>query len=127
MGIDPRRIALIGFGEAGGILAQGLVESGRHDIFAYDLLLDDQEKSESMRSKARQLGVTACRSAKEAAAEACIVVSAVTASAARAVAEEAGAYLRPGQIFLDINSVSPETKRFDAAAVERSGADYVEA
>jgi 3-hydroxyisobutyrate dehydrogenase-like beta-hydroxyacid dehydrogenase len=35
--------------------------------------------------------------------------------------------MRPGQFFLDINSVSPQTKRTDAAAVERSGADYIEA
>jgi 3-hydroxyisobutyrate dehydrogenase-like beta-hydroxyacid dehydrogenase len=39
----------------------------------------------------------------------------------------AAQYLQPGQLFLDINSVSPETKRASAAAVERSGADYVEA
>src|SRR5690606_13056548 len=30
-------------------------------------------------------------------------------------------------VFLDINSVSPDVKRADEAAVERSGADYVEA
>ena len=43
------------------------------------------------------------------------------------MAREAGRSLRPGQFFLDINSVSPETKRADAAAVAPSGADYVEA
>jgi 3-hydroxyisobutyrate dehydrogenase-like beta-hydroxyacid dehydrogenase len=43
------------------------------------------------------------------------------------VAEEAGRHLKPGQFFLDINSVSPETKRADSEAVARSGADYVEA
>ena len=125
--IDCRRIAFIGFGEAGGILAKGLVASGRHDVVTYDLLLDDREKSEAMRSKARRLGVAAARSAEAAAAGAAVVVSAVTAAASRSVAEDAGSYLRPGQFFLDINSVSPETKRGNARAVERSGADYVEA
>jgi len=33
----------------------------------------------------------------------------------------------PGQFFLDINSVSPETKRADEAAIVKSGAAYVEA
>jgi 3-hydroxyisobutyrate dehydrogenase-like beta-hydroxyacid dehydrogenase len=56
-----------------------------------------------------------------------VLISAVTASSAVSVAEEAGAYLEPGQIFLDINSVSPATKRHDAQLVEMSGADYVEA
>jgi 3-hydroxyisobutyrate dehydrogenase-like beta-hydroxyacid dehydrogenase len=117
--IDPRRIAFIGFGEAGGILAKGLVASGRHDVVAYDLLLDDTEKSEAMRAKARSLGVEAARGAAAAAAGAAIVVSAVTAASSRSVAEEAGSYLRPGQFFLDINSASPETKRGNANAVER--------
>ncbi len=58
-GIDPRRIAFIGFGEAGGILARGLVASGRHDVAAYDLLLDDKERSEAMRAKARAFGIAA--------------------------------------------------------------------
>ena len=35
--------------------------------------------------------------------------------------------LHAGQVFLDINSCSPDTKRANAAAVESSGADYVEA
>ncbi len=125
--IDHRRIAFIGFGEAGGILAKGLAASGRHDVVAYDLLLEDRDKSEAMRAKARSLGVDAARSAAAAASGAAVVVSAVTASSSRPVAEDAGSYLRPGQFFLDINSVSPETKRGNARAVERSGADYVEA
>ena len=35
--------------------------------------------------------------------------------------------MRAGQIFLDINCVSPASKRSNAAVVESSGADYVEA
>jgi 3-hydroxyisobutyrate dehydrogenase-like beta-hydroxyacid dehydrogenase len=42
-------------------------------------------------------------------------------------AREAGGYLKPGQFFLDINSVSPETKRGDEVLIANSGADYVEA
>ncbi|MBI3709521.1 MAG: NAD(P)-dependent oxidoreductase [Proteobacteria bacterium] len=124
--VDPRRIALIGFGEVGKIFADGLVRSGNHDVAAYDILLDSPGAS-AIRDKARQLGVEVCASAAAVAANARIVISAVTASAARAVAEQAASYLRPGQLFLDINSVSPDTKRDSAAAVEKSGARYVEA
>src|SRR5487761_416155 len=46
---------------------------------------------------------------------------------ARALKVEPCAYLKPGQFFLDINSVSPETKRGDEALIAKSGADYVEA
>ena len=122
--IDLRRIALIGFGEVGGLFAEGLIASGRHDVSAYDILMDG---GAALHEKARTLGVEARKSAADAARGAQIVISAVTAAAARGVAEAAAGYMRPGQIFLDVNSVSPETKRASAVAVERSGADYVEA
>ncbi len=124
---DPNRIALIGFGEVGRIFAQGFVASGRHSVAAYDILLDEAATAAPLRAAAAAAGATACDSAAAAAAGARIVISAVTAASARPVAEAAGRYLGPGQIFLDINSVSPETKRANAAAVERSGAAYVEA
>jgi 3-hydroxyisobutyrate dehydrogenase-like beta-hydroxyacid dehydrogenase len=72
------------------------------------------------------LKIEACASAAAAAEGARIVFSCVTATAAKDVAEAAGRYLVPGQFFVDINSVSPETKRADAAAIDCSGALYVE-
>jgi 3-hydroxyisobutyrate dehydrogenase-like beta-hydroxyacid dehydrogenase len=56
-----------------------------------------------------------------------IVISAVTASSSAEVARAAASLLVRGQIFLDINSCAPATKRENSAAVEGSGADYVEA
>jgi 3-hydroxyisobutyrate dehydrogenase-like beta-hydroxyacid dehydrogenase len=125
--IDPRRIALIGFGEVGKNFAQGFGASGRHDVATYDVLFADAAAGPALKAKARALNVEICASAAAAAADAAVVISAVTAASAFAVAAEAASYLRPGQFFLDINSVSPETKRADAAAVEPSGANYVEA
>jgi len=125
--IDPRRIALIGFGEVGKLFARELIATGRHDVAAFDILFDNSEAGAALRETARALGVSAAPTAEAAAAGAQVVISAVTATSAFAVAEAAGRYLRPGQFFLDINSVAPETKRADAAAVERSGAQYVEA
>ncbi|HEX7969574.1 MAG TPA: DUF1932 domain-containing protein [Stellaceae bacterium] len=125
--LDPRRIAIIGFGEVGGIFARDLIGSGRHDVAAYDILMDDPKTAPPMREKARSLRVVACTSAAEAVAGASVTISAVTAASAQRVAEGAASFLKPGQLFLDVNSVSPDTKRLSAAAVERSGAHYVEA
>jgi 3-hydroxyisobutyrate dehydrogenase-like beta-hydroxyacid dehydrogenase len=120
------RICLIGFGEAGGILGTGLAASG-YVVTTYDILLDDPARGPAMRERAMRAGVRPCASAAEAAEGARLVLSAVTAASDGDVAREAGGYMKPGQIFLDINSVSPETKRASAALVERSGAAYVEA
>jgi 3-hydroxyisobutyrate dehydrogenase-like beta-hydroxyacid dehydrogenase len=124
---DPRRIAIIGFGEVGTTFARRFLASGRHEVATYDVLLDSVTAADAMREKARAANVEACASPAAAAQGARVVISAVTATASRAVAEAAARYLGPGQIFLDVNSVSPETKRGNAEAVERSGARYVEA
>jgi 3-hydroxyisobutyrate dehydrogenase-like beta-hydroxyacid dehydrogenase len=121
------RIALIGFGEVGQIFARGFLASGRHEVATYDVLFGDAGATTTSPARAREIGARPCGSAAEAAAGARVVISAVTAVSARDVASEAAGYLQPGQIFLDINSVSPDTKRGNAAAVEKSGASYVEA
>ncbi len=120
------KIALIGFGEVGSLFARELLATGRHSVATYDILFDAAQGA-AMKEKARNLGAEPGGSAAAAAKEALVVISAVTATSAAEVAREAGGYLRPGQFFLDINSVSPETKRGDEALVARSGADYVEA
>ncbi len=56
-----------------------------------------------------------------------LVISAVTAASSTQVARDACLTLKRGQIFLDINSVSPATKRENARLVEPGGAQYVEA
>jgi 3-hydroxyisobutyrate dehydrogenase-like beta-hydroxyacid dehydrogenase len=124
--LNPRRIALIGFGEVGTALATGLMAIGRYEITTYDILLDDPGRGAAMREKARALKVEACASAAKAAAGAQIVIAAVTAASSRSVAEAAAQFLAPEQFFLDLNSVSPKTKRASAAAIGRNGR-YVEA
>jgi 3-hydroxyisobutyrate dehydrogenase-like beta-hydroxyacid dehydrogenase len=121
-----RRVALIGFGEAGSILGADLASQGL-DVATYDILLDSPATRAAMLERARAARVTPVDTHAGAVLGADLVVSAVTASAAAEVAAEAAEHLRAGQIFLDINSVSPETKRGSARAVEASGADYVEA
>ena len=124
---NTSRIALIGFGEVGTLFARGLAASGRHTVAVYDILFADAARGPALQAAARALGAETSASASDAARNALVVISAVTATSAREVARDAGGYMAPGQFFLDINSVSPETKREDAADVERSGARYVEA
>lgn len=124
--IDPRRIALIGFGEVGQRFGREFLATGLFDVSTYDILFNNSAEGAALRDKARALKIEACASAAAAAEGARIVFSCVTATSAKDVAEEAGTYLKPDQFFVDINSVSPETKRADADAIARSGASYVE-
>ncbi len=121
-----KTIAIIGFGEAGGILGAELAKRGIA-VRAYDLLLDDPAARDAMRAKAKAAQVAAAAAHAAAARGADLVISAVTAASAVDVAKAVAPHLTRGQIYLDINSVSPEAKRASARMVEGAGADYVEA
>jgi len=125
--ISALRIALIGFGEVGGIFGAALAERGVAALTAYDILLDDPARGETMRAKAARAHVTLAASARQAVADADVVVSAVTASATLAAAESIAAGVRRDAIVLDINSASPGTKAASAAVVAAGGGRYVEA
>jgi 3-hydroxyisobutyrate dehydrogenase-like beta-hydroxyacid dehydrogenase len=115
------KIALIGYGEVGRILAEDLAPQG-HTLSACDLRAGEP----ALQAHAAGLGVVLQRSHAEAVAGAELVVSAVTASQAVAVAEAAATALAPGAFVLDFNSASPGAKQRAALAVQAGGGRYVE-
>ncbi len=122
------RVALIGYGEVGRILAEDLRQSGVA-VDAYDVKLDPADGAERgapIREHAAAHGVVLTGSHAEAARGADLVVSAVTASQAVAVAEAVAPGLAPGAWFLDFNSASPGAKIRAAGIVEAAGGRYVE-
>ena len=122
----PAQIAFIGYGEVGQLFSRQLRATHPVEIRAYDLKLDADDSAATLIGAAMADGVKLAKNAAEAAAGAEIIFSAVTADAAEQVARESAAYLKPGQIFLDINSASPSTKTRAAQALAEKGLDYVE-
>jgi 3-hydroxyisobutyrate dehydrogenase-like beta-hydroxyacid dehydrogenase len=120
------QISLIGFGEVGGIFGQDFVAAGL-GVSAFDILLNAEPSRSAMLAKAQSAHVCACDTLEEAVRGADLVISAVTASSAPGVAINAGQFLRAGQIYLDINSVSPDTKLSIARSLSTSPATFVEA
>ena len=121
----PPRIGIIGYGEAGRAFGSGLARTGAA-VATYDILVPTPEGA-AIRANAAADGVAVRTAAGEAIEGATIVLSLVPADEARAVAAEAAGHLRAGQLFMDMNSVSPREKMAGAAIVEKSGAGYVEA
>ena len=121
------RLAFIGFGEAGPLIARGLLDSGAASIAAFDILMDDPAGRDAWAARATAVPARACASPAEAVAEADIVLSTVTSERALEAATAAAPHLRTGQLYLDLNSCSPGKKVKAAAAVEaESGARYVD-
>ena len=124
--MQVQSVGLVGYGEVGKIFAAGL-QPLVQGVAAWDLKFTATATREAERAHALGAGVQACASMQALCEGSDLVISAVTASNTFAVAEEAARFLRPGAVFLDLNSASPGTKQRAAAAVDARGAHYVEA
>lgn len=120
------RIALIGFGEVGRRFAGDLQGNPELALSTYDILKHDPARREDYERAASARNVQARENAAAACEGAHLVISAVTAAAAENVAAEAADFLKGGQIFFDINSAAPATKRRASEHLRKAGADYVE-
>lgn len=109
-------IGFIGFGEAAASIAEGLTAEGVSEITAFDVSPHPEQD-----------GVTMAESVKDLLAASDIVFAAVTCTVALAVAEQAAPHLTSRHLYVDINSVSPETKIAVGRVVTDAGARYVEA
>jgi 3-hydroxyisobutyrate dehydrogenase-like beta-hydroxyacid dehydrogenase len=118
------RIGLVGYGEVGRILAEDLRAQGL-EVVAYDLRQDGAAGAATREHAARH-GVALATSHAALADRADLIVSAVTASQTEAVAQAVAAGVRPGAVFLDFNSASPNAKQRAAASIEAAGGRYVE-
>jgi 3-hydroxyisobutyrate dehydrogenase-like beta-hydroxyacid dehydrogenase len=116
------RIAFLGYGEVGQLFAREFAASSVA-VAAYDIKADLSRAP--FAETAASDGVRLAASAAEAVEGADIVISAVTADQAVAAARSAAPALRAGQTYVDLNSVSPRTKRAVAAELGR-GVDFVE-
>ena len=119
-------IAFIGFGEAGQTLSRGLVAEARTPaIRTYDILFGKLAGA-PLEAAARALGVGMARDHVDAVREAGLIMLTVTASSSLEAAKSCLPGLRKGQLFLDMNSVSPNRKLETAALVAPTGAAYVD-
>lgn len=124
--MQVQRLGIVGYGEVGKTFAAGL-KPRVAQVAAWDLKFAQAGTADAERAHAAGQGVQACGSMQELCEASDLVISAVTASNTLAVAQEAARFLRPGSVFLDLNSASPGTKQKAAEAVEARGAHYVEA
>jgi 3-hydroxyisobutyrate dehydrogenase-like beta-hydroxyacid dehydrogenase len=120
------KIAFIGMGEAGGLLAEGLIGAGADVRAAYDILIHNDAKRAGLLAKTQKIGLSAAETAKDAVAGADVVIAAVVSDQMVIAAQNVAPHLKPGQYYLDINSASPRMKREAADLIEANGAFFVE-
>jgi 3-hydroxyisobutyrate dehydrogenase-like beta-hydroxyacid dehydrogenase len=119
-------IGMIGYGEVGKVFTAGLQPRAAH-VSTWDLKLADAVQAVALRDHAVSAGVAVAESMAQLCAESNLLISAVTASNTLAVAHAAAPHIRPGTVFLDLNSASPGTKQQAAQLIDAAGGHYVEA
>lgn len=131
--LDPATVALLGFGEAGTALARGLAgESGwrasgtGRRLVAVDIAAGEGRRGAAMSARAEELGVELNVDPAGPLADADLVFSVVTGSAADDAADAARAAMRPGALYLDLNTITRAQTAKIAERVESSGVSYVD-
>src|SRR5215467_2198552 len=129
MNIDPKVIALLGFGEAGSAIARGLAAEGGwrgqskpgdnapRRVIAIDPALGKE---------ARRPDVAISDRYTEALAEADLVICAVQGEHALDAAKSAAPLLKKGAHYLDLCTVTGKMSDEDRAAIETGGGRYVD-
>ena len=110
------RLGFIGFGEAGPLIAKGLLAAGLPAPIA----------ARDIRDRPAVEGVAMAASIADLVAKSDIILSTVTATEALEVVQEAVRTLKAGQIYMDLNSTSPMVKQAIAEVVNPTGARFVE-
>lgn len=117
-------LAFIGFGEAGGAIAEGL--GPRPGLRGFDRKTDDPATADAKLADFARRGVAGMTTRAAALEGAEAVMCLVTADQAVTAARECAALLPEGALWFDMNSCSPGAKREAAGLVEASGGRYVD-
>ena len=119
------KIAIIGFGEAGGAIASGLNKTDRI-ISVFDVKTNSDATRVAMLKRYKDAQVNGQNTIEEAISDADVIFSLVTADQAHEAAKSVLNYCKSGVLFFDCNSCSPNTKRSSANLIENAGGRYVD-
>jgi 3-hydroxyisobutyrate dehydrogenase-like beta-hydroxyacid dehydrogenase len=138
MNIDPKVIALLGFGEAGSAIARGLAAEGGwrgpskpgdnapRRVIAIDTALDKDARGTALGKEARRLEIAIADSYTEALGDADLVICAVQGEHALAAATSAAPLLKKGAHYLDLCTVTGKMSDEDRSAIEAAGGRYID-
>ncbi len=119
-------VGFIGFGGAAYGITKGLKQDGFGEIIFFDPLWDSIPDGDVLKKHAAETGAIHKQGLDQLIREAGTVISCVTGSVARAVAEQAAPFLAPDQLFVDVNSTSPQVMESVGEVIGGSGASFAD-
>ncbi len=118
------KIGFIGFGEVGYTFSRAMNKAGA-EVTVYDVLLDDPNRADDIRHRITETGGKV-GTLEEVVKNNNYILSTVITQAAKNVAQTVAPMLKPGQIYVDLNSTCPSVKVEIGRIIEAAGADFVE-
>lgn len=116
------RIGLVGLGEAGAAIAEGLTSSSGTSVTAFDARGEDP----AVQQRAATAGVHLVPDLAALAGESRVVICLTSAKVAVPVAKQIAPFLGDQHLYADWNSASPAVKREVADVVGTSGARFID-
>jgi 3-hydroxyisobutyrate dehydrogenase-like beta-hydroxyacid dehydrogenase len=124
--MNADKIGIIGYGEAGQAIAQGLCSDRESPIGVFDIRFNDKEFGESLRLKAKEQRLVVEGDLRSLIVNNDIVLSLVTGEVAAHVVRESLPFIKEGKVFVDMNTVSPKEKMLMGALIEKKGGSFIE-
>ncbi len=118
------KLCIIGFGEAGRTIAEAGGWEAR--AAAYDIKTDAAETRELKTRDFAAAQVKGCDRLQDAVSGAQLILSLVTADQASVAASQVAAYIGPGSLYCDMNSVAPDTKSQACETITKAGGRFVD-
>jgi len=125
--MDITKIGLVGYGEVGQAVAQGLMRNKRVSIDVFDIRFNNTDSPpDPLKTKAESNGVNLREDIDSLVINNELIISAVTCEEALKVAERVSQNLASGKIFVDMNTLAPKVKTQISRLVEEKGAAFIE-
>lgn len=120
------KLGFIGFGEVGFEMSTGLKSEGLTEIFAYDVMQNDDVYGPLVRERVKKSGVTLVASPQEILDQSDVAIVAVPGAKALEAAKEVSGYLKGSTLYVDVSASSPDTKRTIWQEIKETGVSFVD-
>ncbi len=117
------QITFIGLGDVGSRFSAGVSDAGKAVVVGYDSRLGEKG-FEDKEERCRTHGVKLAEKDSDAVIGSDIIIAATSCSRAISTAEQYLPYMKPGQMYVDINSAVPEIKEEIAKMMNAKGIDF---
>lgn len=129
--LTPKNVGVIGFGEAGTIIAEGCIAGSKRQqkdlaCHAWDVRMQDSEARESLQAKADSIGVTLHDAPGNWLKEMDVIFSLVFGGVAKTVALDILPFMGRDAMYIDLTTSVPDDMRTAAPAFTEHGVGFID-